>query len=75
MSIHSDITGSTDLVDNQGCNLITGQSCDCPSRKGNTVNCTDVLHSEVIGQKGGHVTVAAAVSGIYNKQQNQYQDG
>ena len=74
MSVNGNIVRSTNFAYNQGCNLVTGKTCNRPGRKSDSVDCTDILHAEVVGQEGRYITEATAVSCVYDKQKNQYKN-
>ena len=50
----------TYMVHDKGCNLVSGETGDGPRGEGDTVDCTDVLHSVMVGQQCGNVAEAAA---------------
>ena len=70
----ADIYQLSHMPYNEGCQLIAGESGDCPRGEGDAMNGADILHTIVVGQQCGYIAEAAAVACVYHKQQHQNQN-
>ena len=70
----ADIGKAAHMVYNKGCQLVAGETCDCPCGESDTMDGADILHTVMVGQQSGNIAETAAVTCVYYEQQDKHQN-